>query len=210
MFNAATTIALSTRAPARGHVRVLSARELPLFREHLLRLDRESRRDRFNGSLDDDWVGRYAEKSVNDGTVILAYFEDGIVRGAAELHQADLSSDSLPEIAFSVEAIVRRKGVGSILFTKLIAKARSMGYEKLRITTGAQNDAMRALANKFGAHLSFRHGESTGNIDLRDPMGAGLVTESKPSVFDVARAVTDYNRAYWGLWFKMYGWGKSS
>ena len=25
---------------------------------------------------------------------------------------------------------------------------------------------MRALANKFGAHLMFRHGESTGTIDL--------------------------------------------
>lgn len=210
MLDAATTIAISTRAPARGHVRVLATRELPLFREHLLRLDRESRRDRFNGSLDNDWVARYAEKSVNDGTVILAYFENGVVRGAAELHQADLSSDSLPEIAFSVESSVRRKGVGSILFTKLIAKARAMGYEKLRITTGAQNDAMRALANKFGARLSFRHGESTGNIDLRDPMGAGMVPQTKASALDVVRAVADYNRAYWGLWFKMYGWGKSS
>jgi GNAT superfamily N-acetyltransferase len=210
MLDAATTIAISTRAPARGHVRVLATRELPLFREHLLRLDRESRRDRFNGSLDDDWVARYAEKSVHDGTVILAYFENGVVRGAAELHQADLSSDSLPEIAFSVESSVRRKGVGSILFTKLIGKARAMGYDKLRITTGAQNDAMRALANKFGARLSFRHGESTGNIDLRDPMGAGVVPQPKASALDVARAVADYNRAYWGLWFKMYGWGKSS
>ena len=210
MLDAATTIAISTRAPARGHVRVLAARELPLFRDHLLRLDRESRRDRFNGSLDDEWVARYAEKSVNTGTVILVYFEDGIVRGAAELHQADLSPDSLPEIAFSVEALVRRKGVGSILFTKLIAKARSMGYAKLRITTGAQNDAMRALANKFGAHLSFRHGESTGIIDLRDPAGAGVVAQPKTSALDVARAVADYNRAYWGLWLKLAGWGKSS
>jgi GNAT superfamily N-acetyltransferase len=209
MFAAATTIAISTRAPARGHVRILATRELPLFRAHLLRLDRESRRDRFNGSLDDDWVARYAAKSVQDGTVIIAYFEHDEVRGAAELHQADLSPDSLPEIAFSVESCVRRKGVGSQLFTSLIAKARSMGYDRLRITTGAQNDAMRALANKFGAHLSFRHGESTGIIDLRDPMGAAVAPQPKTSVLDVMRAVTDYNRAYWGLWFKLSGWGKS-
>jgi hypothetical protein len=26
----------------------------------------------------------------------------------------------------------------------------------------------------------------------------------------VARAVADYNRAYWGLWLKLAGWGKSS
>jgi GNAT superfamily N-acetyltransferase len=199
----------SARATAPGEVRVLAARELPLFREHLLRLDRESRRDRFNGSLDDEWVSRYAERSVQDGTVILAYFEHGVVRGAAELHQPDLSSDSLPEIAFSVEASVRRHGVGSLLFTRLIAKARSMGFEQLRITTGAQNDAMRALANKFGARLSFRHGESTGNIDLRQPQ-VGAELRPKASALDVARAVSDYNRAYWGMWFRMYGVGKPS
>ena len=36
--------------------------------------------------------------------------EDGVVRGAAELHPPDQSPDRLPEIAFSVEASVRRQG----------------------------------------------------------------------------------------------------
>lgn len=206
----ATSAVVRSAATARGPVRVLTARELPLFREHLLRLDRDSRRDRFNGSLDDDFLVRYAARCVSDGTIILVYFEHDVVRGAAELHQPDLSSDSLPEIAFSVEACVRRQGVGSILFTKLIAKARSLGYETLRITTGAQNDAMRALANKFGAHLSFRHGESTGNIDLKQAPMPGAVAHPKTSALDVARAISDYNRAYWGLWFGMYGIGKPS
>src|SRR6266446_6084540 len=82
-------------------------------------------------------------------------------RGAAERHPPDQSPDSLPEIAFSVEACVRRQGVGSVLFRKLIAEARSKGYHSLRITTGAQNQAMRALANKFGAHLFFHDTAST-------------------------------------------------
>ena len=116
--------------------------------------------------MDDSFIERYAEKCANDGTVIIAYIEDGVVRGAAELHPPEQSPDALPEIAFSVEASVRRQGVGSILFRKLIAEARAKGYQSLRITTGAQNEAMRALANKFGAHLTFRHGESTGSIDL--------------------------------------------
>ena len=51
---------------------------------------------------------------------------------------------------------------------KLIEEARAKGYRFLRITTGAQNDAMRALANKFGAHLTFRYGESTGTIDVKE------------------------------------------
>jgi hypothetical protein len=193
---------------ARGTVRTLSQQEeLPLLRDHLLRLDRTSRHDRFHGFMDDSFIERYAEKCANDGTVIIAYIEDGVVRGAAELHPPEQSPDALPEIAFSVEASVRRKGVGSILFRKLIAEARAKGYESLRITTGAQNDAMRALAGKFGAHLTFRHGESTGNIDLaqqNQPESAMATT------IDAARAITNINRAYWGMMFRMYGWGRTA
>ena len=102
---------------AGGYVRTLRQQEeLPLLRDHLLRLDPESRHDRFNGFMDDSFIERYAAKCADDGTVIVAYIEDGVVRGAAELHPPDQSPDGLPEIAFSVEASVRRQGVGSILF----------------------------------------------------------------------------------------------
>src|SRR5205823_7648635 len=78
-------IASSTRA--RGSVRTLSQQEeLPLLRDHLLRLDRTSRHDRFHGFMDDSFIERYAEKCANDGTVIIAYIDNGVVRGAAELH----------------------------------------------------------------------------------------------------------------------------
>src|ERR1700741_5457559 len=154
-------------ALADSSVRTLSQQEeLPLLRDHLLRLDRNSRHDRFHGFMDDSFIERYAEKCANDGTIVIAYLEDGVIRGAAELHPPDQSGDSQPEIAFSVESGLRRKGVGSILFRTLIAEARAKGYRSLRITTGAQNEAMRALASKFGAHLTFRYGESTGSIDL--------------------------------------------
>src|SRR5580698_2472882 len=153
---------------AKGIVRTLRQQEeLPLLRDHLLRLDRMSRHDRFHGFMDDSFIERYAAKCAGDGTVIIAYIEDGVVRGAAELHPPEQSEDSVPEIAFSVEAGVRRRGVGSILFRKLIAEARLKGHRSLRITTGAENHAMRGLASKFGAHLTFRHGESTGSIDLK-------------------------------------------
>jgi GNAT superfamily N-acetyltransferase len=190
---------------AKGTVRTLSQQEeLPLLRDHLLRLDKASRHDRFHGFMDDDFIERYAEKCANDGTVIIAYIEDGVV------HPADQAPDSLPEIAFSVEAKVRRQGVGSILFRKLIAEARAKGYRSLRITTGAQNAPMRALANKFGAHLSFRYGESTGSIDLTqhkqgDPAPAALATP-----VDAARAMVNINRAYWKLMLRMYGWGRAA
>jgi GNAT superfamily N-acetyltransferase len=192
-------------------VRTLSQQEeLPLLRDHLMRLDRISRHDRFHGFMDDSFIERYAEKCANDGTVIIAFFEGGVVRGAAELHPPDQSPDSLPEIAFSVEASVRRRGVGSMLFKKLIEEARAKGYRSLRITTGAQNGAMRALANKFGARLSFSHGESTGVIDLTEQNLPELAPSAAETTIDAVRAITNFNRAYWRMLWRLYGWGKAA
>jgi GNAT superfamily N-acetyltransferase len=202
-----TTLADLTRP--RGTVRTLSQQEeLPLLRDHLLRLDRTSRHDRFHGFMDDSFVTRYAEKCANDGTVIIAYLEDGAVRGAAELHPPEQSGDGIAEIAFSVESKVRRQGVGTVLFRKLISVARAKGYKNLRITTGANNDAMRALANKFGAHLTFSHGESTGVIDLSRPSQLELAPSLVVAPVEAAQAIANFNRAYWRILFRMYGWGR--
>ena len=196
---------------ARSTVRTLRQQEeLPLLRDHLLRLDPESRHDRFHGFMDDSFIERYAAKCADDGTVIIAYIEDGVVRGAAELHPPDQSADAQPEIAFSVEARVRRHGVGSFLFRKLIAEAQARGYHSLRITTGAQNQAMRALANKFGAHLTFRHGESSGSIELQplpqpEPVRYGITTP-----VDAARTMVSFNRAYWQMLLRLSGWGRTA
>ena len=192
--------------PGFGYVRTLSQdEELPLLRDHLLRLDAESRHDRFNGFLDDSFIERYAEKCANDGTIIVAYMENGVVRGAAELHPPDEATECLPEIAFSVEACVRRRGVGSVLFRRLISEARWKGYRKLRVTTGAQNHAMRALASKFGAHLVFRHGESSGTIDLARQPQADLAKIAIDAPLLAAKALINVNRAFIKLFARMYG-----
>jgi hypothetical protein len=187
-------------------VRTLSQNEeLPLLRDHLLRLDPESRHDRFNGFLDDGFIERYAEKCANDGTIIVAYMENGVVRGAAELHPPDDAAEGLPEIAFSVEACMRRRGVGSVLFRRLISEARWKGYKKLRVTTGAQNHAMRALASKFGAHLVFEHGETTGTIDITQQPQADLAKIAIDAPLVAAKALINFNRAFMKLFARMYG-----
>jgi GNAT superfamily N-acetyltransferase len=199
-----------TAGPTRDVVRILRREELPLLRDHLLRLDRASRHDRFHGFMDDSFIERYAAKCAHDGTTIIAYLQDGAVRGAAELHPPEQSPDGLPEIAFSVETSVRRRGVGSTLFRNLIAEARANGYGSLRITTGAQNDAMRALAQKFGAHLTFRHGESTGTIDLGRQNQPELTVPAFASTIEAGRAIANFNRAYWRMLLRMYGWRRAA
>jgi len=193
-----------------GYVRTLRQREeLPLLRDHLLRLDPESRRDRFNGFLDDGFIERYAAKCADDGTIIVAYMENGIVRGAAELHPPAQSDDGVPEIAFSVEASVRRQGVGSILFRRLLSEARWKNYRRMRVTTGAGNQAMRALASKFGARLVFRHGESTGTIEVNQAPQGEFAKLAIDGPLDAARAVMNFNRACWRLFARIYENGRA-
>jgi GNAT superfamily N-acetyltransferase len=197
--------------PGFGYVRTLSQKEeLPLLRDHLLRLDPESRRDRFNGFMDDSFVERYAARCASDGTIVVAYMENGVVRGAAELHPPEQAEDFVPEIAFSVEARVRRQGVGSILFRRLLSEARWRGYRRLRVTTGAQNQAMRALASKFGAHLVFRHGESSGTIDVGQLPQTDLAKLAIDALLNAVGAVMNLNHACWKLFSKVYIFGRAA
>jgi RimJ/RimL family protein N-acetyltransferase len=161
--------------PWRGVVRQLRPSDLPRFREHLLRLDAESRHDRFNGVTNDAYLAAYAERSFHDGTTVIGYVEDGRVLGAAELHERPDLPEPTGEIAFSVEHELQHRGIGSALFERLITNARGLGYEKLRVTTHPGNLAMRSLARKFDAHLSFENLETVGVIDLGKTAETGLV-----------------------------------
>jgi hypothetical protein len=60
-------------------VRKLWVGESELYRQHLLRLDADSRRNRFGGAVSDEFIERYAEPSGLGDAVIYGFFVDGIV-----------------------------------------------------------------------------------------------------------------------------------
>lgn len=149
-----------------GAIRQLRPSEEALFRDHLLRLDSASRRDRFNGVTDDQFVAAYASRCFHDGTTVIGYVVDGQVRGAAELHERPELVEPTGEIAFSVEQDYQHRGVGGQLFARLIESARGFGYERLLVTTHSQNEAMKTLARRFDAKLTFAASEAVGLIEL--------------------------------------------
>jgi hypothetical protein len=181
-------------------IRILRQDELSLLRDHLLRLDPASRRDRFHGAVTDDFIKSYVARCFGPKTIVIAYVENDEVHGVAELHEPSAGGE-LPELAVSVEVTFRRRGIGSILFRTLLAEARRAGYKRLRVTTGPQNEAMRALARKFGAHLHFEHGELAGTIDLTAPSIVAPATGKRAR--NLAEAVLAFNRAYWNGVIKM-------
>lgn len=149
-----------------GVIRQLRPSEELLFRNHLLSLSHDSRRDRFNGVIDDDFLVSYSSRCFHDGTTVVGYVVDGNVRGAAELHERPDLSEPTGEIAFSVEEGFQHGGIGARLFERLIESARGFGYERLLVSTHPQNEAMKKLARRFNAKLTFEAGEAVGQIEL--------------------------------------------
>lgn len=173
-----------------GSLRQLRPSDRSRFEAHLLRLDPESRRDRFNGPAKDDFVAAYAARCFDDGTTVVGYLEGEQVFGAAELHEVDGEARPTAEIAFSVERELRNCGLGSVLFRRLVLHAHAFGYRALNVTTHPDNDAMKRLARRFGAGLRFSAGETMGVIELPEiggfellPAVAGPASDADPQRF---------------------------
>src|SRR5204863_4422902 len=105
-----------------GTVRRLWIGEAELYGQHLLRLDAESRRNRFGGAVSDEFIGRYAESFTLSGAVIYGFFVDSVLRGAAELRLLEHTGDA--EAALSVEKPWQSRGVGTALLERVLLAAR--------------------------------------------------------------------------------------
>src|SRR5437868_14062498 len=59
-----------------GAVRRLWFGETELYRQHLLRLDAESRRNRFGGAVSDEFIARYAAPFALNGAIMYGRSEE--------------------------------------------------------------------------------------------------------------------------------------
>jgi len=138
-----------------GYVRTLHQQEeLRLLRDHLLRLDPGSRRDRFNGFMDDSFIELYAAKCADDGTVIIAYIEDGVVRGTSG--SRTFFSDAYVFFV-NTDPDWRRRGVGPAVVRLLLDHPSVRHAQKIRLAT---RDAQPVYARLADAVLEVQPGIS--------------------------------------------------
>ena len=71
--------------PDDGMIRKLWINETDAYRDHLLRLDPESRNRRFSGAVSDEFIAWHAGSAGGLGVIVHGFFVDGTLRGAAEL-----------------------------------------------------------------------------------------------------------------------------
>jgi len=162
--------------------------EAPLYCAHLLRLDPESRRNRFAGTVSEAYIRAYAQPSNLADAVIHGFFIDGVLRGVAELRPLP---EHEAEAALSVEKEWQGHDVGAALLERMLLATHNRGIELLHMTCLTENRRMRQLARKFNAELKFGFGSVVGKLKAPgstlprscaslSPTAPALVTERQP------------------------------
>lgn len=174
-----------------GSIRKLWPTESEKFRDHLLRLDQDSRRMRFAHGVSDTFIEDYAARLTDMGSVVYGYFVDGELRAVAELRKLGDTWGREAEAAFSVESGWQDRGLGSELMGRVIRAARNRGVMHLYMSCLAENRKMQAIARKHSADLRFEYGEVVGDIVPQEPNYFSLLGEAVEDRVGYMLAVLD-------------------
>jgi len=175
--------------PDGGFIRKLWGGEADAYRDHLLRLDRDSRYRRFSGTVSDEFVARHAATTSDIGVVVHGFFVDSVLRGAAELRRNGSVFTHEAEAAFSIEQPWQSHGVGTVLLERTLLSARNRGITSLQMQCLANNQHMQQLARKFEAGLSFDFGSVVGEVDPAGSTPLSLMREAMADNYGIATAI---------------------
>ncbi len=177
-----------------GLIRKLRPTEKDKFRDHLLRLDKETRRMRFAHTVSDDFIVVYAERLAEMGSVAYAYFSDDQIRATAELKKLGDTWGHEAEAAFSVEKRFQDHGIGTELMGRAITAARNRGVTQIYMSCLADTQRMQAIARRHEADLRFEYGEVVGEILPQGSNYFSILTEAMDDRTSYMMAVLDLQK----------------
>jgi GNAT superfamily N-acetyltransferase len=172
-------------------IRKLWIGEADMYRDHLLRLDADSRRNRFAGTVSDEFVRNYAELSFGIDALIHGFFVDGTLRGTAELRPIGAPLMREAEAAFSIEKPWQSHGVGSLLLERTLLAARNRSIKFLHMACLADNKRMQQLARKYDAELTFDFSSVVGEVATARPTPLSVMREILADGHGFATALFD-------------------
>ncbi len=175
-----------------GTVRKLWFMESEKFRDHLLRLDSESRRMRFGMAVGDEFIRRYVDGTGQFQSIVYGFFVGREMHAAAELRMIGDSWHGDAEAAFSVERKYQDSGVGTELLGRIIVSARNRGVDRLYMNCLAENRKMQRVAKKYEAELYFDHGEVVGQLRPAYPTPMSLWSEAMDNSSGFVMAVLEF------------------
>jgi GNAT superfamily N-acetyltransferase len=125
------------------------------FLEHLLRLDEETRRQRFCHRASDADVRDYVDKLDLKRARVIGFLCDGKMRGAAELSPSGCARAPVFDATVSVEKDWQGRGIRTALVLRAIPMARELGASHIQVEGLADNERLRRIVAQFDADMLF-------------------------------------------------------
>ncbi len=158
--------------------RKLLPSELPQFRDHLLRLSPYDRHARFSGGVGPAYIEQYCRKFDWLTGILIGAFEDGQLRGVAELRWLEPGFGRRAEVAITVEEAHQDQGVGTELLRRTIVHARNRGLTSIVMLCLTDNGRVQSIIRKFEGDLAFAQGQVEADIAVPFPTQFTLIDEA--------------------------------
>ncbi|MGQ9365395.1 GNAT family N-acetyltransferase [Azospirillum sp. ST 5-10] len=158
--------------------RKLHPAEWDRYERHLLRLDGASRFMRFAGTVSDEAIARRCRALDHGRTQLVGCFEQGHLRGAAEIATDRALWPHEAELAISLEGGFQDRGYGTALLGRALTIVRNRRIRRAHMLCLRENLRMRRLATRFGGRVSFDGGETTVLFELPPPTQMSLAVEA--------------------------------
>jgi len=137
----------------------IDAENIDCFLKHLLRLDADTRLQRFRFLATDadlrDYVGRLDLQRAR----VIGFVCQGTVRGAAELSPSESTRALVLDATVSVEKEWQGRGIRAALMVRAIPVARGLGATHIRVEGLAGNEPLRRIVAQFDGDMLFEDGD---------------------------------------------------
>lgn len=143
--------------------RKLTVLDAGKLKSHLQNLEGEERRLRFGGSVNDEYISEYVEKSFKENSKWFGVDHiDGYL--VAACHVAIIDNDA--ELGCSVDKDFRNQGLAQLMFDRAVTWLRSRGINHVFMHCLSENGAMKHIARKNEMTVVSCCGESDAEVNL--------------------------------------------
>jgi hypothetical protein len=147
------------------------------LREHLLRLSPADRHLRFCAGVGEETIVERCRRIDFVRTIIIGFFEEGVLRGAAELH---LGSPASPcaELAITMESAWQDHHIGTDLLNHAITVAENRGVRAVEMACLLENHRMQHIVRKLHGRLEIVEDQAAANLRVPFPTQLSLWSEA--------------------------------
>ena len=143
---------------------------------HFRRLDTDSRRARFCGSVSNTGITRYVRTIFRFESQVIGAFVEGRLQGVAELRGVLNFWPPKAEAAISVDPDWQNLGIGDALVERVITMAQNRCVGSIRLMCLKENTRMRHLATKHGAQICFDRDVIEAILHTKSPIPTNLTS----------------------------------